>query len=404
MEGNRSTVQITGTEGGAMEHEEVDHNTNTEPLRSPKANADQSQYQVGTYTDDEKRRNKRGGILFVAAVIVWTLAAGLYSLRHPNINVLSILQVAIPTFILAVVTIVVFTKVPPHPMRRVSMERWLFGAMFVWPVVLLLSNSIPTATRGQLMHSLLYTGSPIVAAILAVVAGCHYPDSRRFLKWLAGMVLTITLFFMAVVCADSVQHGWRWIQSATEAPISWLDLDLVVLSVLYLLVPERRWKQNRRTVAVTLTILLAVSLGGYLVSFSQRGAVRLQTGYDMTQQVKMGTIPSENVPAFALTGTGTYTIDFTDTATLVEMRDTRTIFVETTLPGPTPKKMFVQLYLCQPLSSRTVKLADGAIAYSGPGYPQLVKGRSYRVNGVLEKAWQVSPRVFVPSAANIQEQ
>jgi len=51
-----------------------------------------------------------------------------------------------------------------------------------------------------------------------------------------------------------------------------------------------------------------------------------------------------------------------------------------------------------------VKLADGTIAYSGPGYPQLVKGRSYRVTGVLEKNWQVSPRVFVPSAANIQEQ
>ena len=387
-----------------MEHEEKDHNTDTEPLHPPKASADQSQYQVGTYTDDEKRRNKRGGILFIAAVIVWSLAAGLYSLRHPNINVVSILDVAIPTFILAVVTIVVFTKVPPQPMRRVSMERWLFGAMFLWPVVLLLSNYIPTATRGQLMYSVLYTGSPIFAAVLVVIAGRQYPASRRFLKWLAAMVLTITLFFMAVVCADSVQHGWRWIRGATETPISWLDLDLVVLSVLFLLVPERRWKSNRRTVAVTLALLLTVSLGGYFVSLSGKGAVRLQTGYDITQQVKMGNIPSENVPDFILNGTDTYTIDFSGTVTLVEMRDTRTIFVETTFPGPTPKKMFVQLYLCQPLSSGTVKLADGTIAYGGPGYPQLVKGRSYLVTGVLEKNWQVSPRVFVPSAANIQEQ
>jgi hypothetical protein len=60
-----------------MEREEDDHNTNAEPLHPPKAGAAQSQYQVGTYTNDEKRRNKRGGILFVAAVIVWSLAAGL---------------------------------------------------------------------------------------------------------------------------------------------------------------------------------------------------------------------------------------------------------------------------------------------------------------------------------------
>ncbi|MEN6387869.1 MAG: DMT family transporter [Candidatus Cryosericum sp.] len=387
-----------------MEHEENDHNTELEPARPPKASADQSQYRVGNKTDDEERRNKRGGILFIAAVMVWSLAAGLYSLRHPNINVISIVDVAIPTFILAVVTIVVFTKEPPQPMRGVRIERWLFGAMFLWPVVLLLGNYIPTATRNQLMSSLLYTGSPIFAAVLAVIGGRHYPASRRFLKWLAAMVLTITLFFMAVVWVDSLQHGWRWIRSATESPISWLDLDLVVLSVLFLLVPERKWKQNRRTVAITLALLLTVSLGGYLVSLSQKGAVRLQTGYDMAQQVKWGSIPSENVPDFVLNGTDTYTIDFSETVTLVEMRDTRTIFAEVTFPGSTPEKMFVQLYLCQPLSSRTVKLADGTIAYSGPGYPQLVKGRSYRVTGVLEKNWQVSPRVFVPSAANIQEQ
>jgi hypothetical protein len=254
------------------------------------------------------------------------------------------------------------------------------------------------------MNSLIYTGSPIFAAILAGIGGYHYPASRRFLKWLAAMILTITLFFMVVVYLDSLQHGWRWIRGATETPISWLDVDLVVLSMLYLLVPERRWKQNRRTVAITLALLLAVSLGGYLLSLSGKGAVRLQTGYDIAQQVKMGNIPSENVPGFALNRTDTYTIDFSGTVTVVEMRDTRTIFAETTFPDPTPKKMLVQLYLCQPLSSGTVKLADGTIAYSGSGYPQLVSGRSYLVTGVLEKAWQVSPRVFVPSPANIREQ
>ena len=138
---------------------------------------------------------------------------------------------------------------------------------------------------------------------------------------------------MAVVFADSVQHGWRWIRSATETPISWLDLDLVVLSVLYLLVPERRWKQNRRTVAVTLVLVLTVSLGGYLVSLSQKGAVRSQTGYDMVHLVEMNRIPRENVPDFVLNGTDTYTIDFSGTVTIANVMNTRTIYAETTFPG-----------------------------------------------------------------------
>jgi len=124
----------------------------------------------------------------------------------------------------------------------------------------------------------------------------------------------------------------------------------------------------------------------------------------MVHLVEMNRIPRENVPDFVLNGTDTYTIDFSGTVTIANVMNTRTIYAETTFPGPTPKKMLVQLYLCQPLSSRTVKLPDGTIAYSGAGYTQLVQGRSYRVTGVLEKNWQVSPWVFVPSPANIQEQ
>jgi hypothetical protein len=393
-----------GTEGGTMGHEVKDNNPETKSLHPRKTSANQSQYQVGTYTDDEKRRNKHGGILLIVAVVVWSLAAGLYSQRYPSINVVSILTLAIPTFILALVTIVVFTKVPPQPGRRVSIEKWLFLAMFSWLFTIFVCNGLAAPGNSQVMGFVIYTGSPIVAAILAGIAGCHYPASRRFLKWLAAMILTITFFLMVAGWVDSMQHGWAWMRSAAETPIFWLDVDLVVLSVLYLLVPERAWKQNRRSVTITLALLLAVSIGGYLLFFSSKGAVRLRTGYDITQQIKVGNIPSENVPDFVLNGTDTYTVDFSGIVTIADVRDTRTIYAETAFPGPTPTRMTVQLYLCQPLSSRTVKLADGIIAYSGQGYPQLVSGRSYLVTGVLEKAWQVSPRVFVPSPANIREQ
>ena len=386
-----------------MEHEEKDYNAETGCIHPPKASADQSQYQVGTYTDDEKRRNKRGGILFIATVVALSLAVWLFSRVFPYINKLSILGIAVPVLVVSIVTIVIFAKVAPQKARKSHVEKWLFCAMFLWPVVVLLCNYIPTAAHDQLMYSLIYTGSPIFAAILAGIGGCHYSASRRFVKWLAAIILLVTIYVGGVLFLDSLQHGWAWMRGAAETPIFWLDVDLVVLSVLYLLVPERRWKQNRRSIAITLALLLAVSIGGYFLFLSGKGAVRLQTGWDMAQQIKMGNIPSENVPDFVLNGTNTYTIDFSGTVTIGDVRDTRTIYAETAFPGPTPKKMFVQLYLCQPLSSRTVKLADGTIAYGGQGYPQLVSGRSYLITGVLEKAWQVSPRVFVPSPANIRE-
>lgn len=287
--------------------------------------------------------------------------------------------------------------------RKPSIEKWLFLAMFSWLFVIFVCNGLATPTNSRVMGSVIYTGSPIVAAILAEVAVRYYPVSRRFLKWLAVVILIATTYLAFMVYSDATYHGFSLLQNAAASPAFWLFVDLVVLSVLYLLVPEKGWKQNRRSIAITLALLLAVSIGGYFLFLSGKGAMRLPTGQDIALQIKAGNIPSENVPDFVLNGTGTYTIDFSGTVTVGYVGDTRTIYADTTFPGPTPKRMAVQLYLCQPLSSRAMKLADGTIAYGGPGYPQLVNGRSYLVTGVLEKAWQVNPRVFVPSPANIRE-
>jgi hypothetical protein len=288
--------------------------------------------------------------------------------------------------------------------RKQSIERRLFLAMFAWLFVMFMCNGPATPTNSNVMGFMIYTGSPIVAGILAGIAVRYYPASRRFLKWLAVVILVAATYLAFMVCSDAAYHGFSILQSAAASPSFWLFFDLVVLGVLYLLVPEKAWRQNRRTVLVTLVLLLVASVGGYFLSLSGKGAVRLQTGYDLVAHIKTGTIQREHVPDCVLNRTDTCTMDFSETVTLDEVSDTRTIYVETTFPGPTPRRRTVRLYLCQPLTSRGVRLSDRIFAYSGPGYPQLVKGRSYLVTGVLEKAWQSSPWVFVLSAANIQEQ
>jgi len=126
--------------------------------------------------------------------------------------------------------------------RRRKIGKWLFGAMFLWPVILLVCD---VAAKG--MHSespyyiAAYIGSPLYAAILIVIALCEYPASRRFLKWLAGIILVIATYWGVAYYFDSLQHGWKWVESATRSPIVLLDGVLVVLSVLYLVLPQRAW-------------------------------------------------------------------------------------------------------------------------------------------------------------------
>lgn len=142
------------------------------------------------------------------------------------------------------------TVKPVHPWttmdnensRRTRIERWLFGAMFLWPVILLVCDAV-----GNWMHSgypyymAEYIGSPIFAAILAGIALCNYPASRRFLKWLATVILIVTLYLGVMVYGDSLYHGFWWLESALRSPVFWLYLVLVVLSVTYLIVPQRVW-------------------------------------------------------------------------------------------------------------------------------------------------------------------
>ncbi len=125
-------------------------------------------------------------------------------------------------------------------------ERWLFGAMFLWPVILLACDAIGTSIlNGWLSYVAAYIASPIFAAILMGIALHYYPVSRRFLKWFAAAILIVAVYIGQMYYLDSLQHGWRWTRDAVETPIFWLDVVLVVLSVLLIILPERAWGQIR---------------------------------------------------------------------------------------------------------------------------------------------------------------
>jgi len=125
--------------------------------------------------------------------------------------------------------------------RKSNIEKWLFGAMFLWPVVLGVSVDIAFPLHNEFANYLTYTGSTIFTTILAVIALCNYPASRRFLKWLAAIILLITLYLGVMAYGDSLYHGFWWVESVTSSPVFWLYLVLVVLSATYLIVPQRAW-------------------------------------------------------------------------------------------------------------------------------------------------------------------
>ena len=127
----------------------------------------------------------------------------------------------------------------------------------------------------------------------------------------------------------------------------------------------------------------------------------------MATQIKKGTTiyATENVPAFVLNGTSTYTTDFSATVKVLDVLDTRTIRVEILSPTTFEQQpgYMGYLYLCTPLSEKTEKLADGTVVYSGTGYPQIIVGRSYDVAGVLQHPWQDYPLIYIPAAGEFQQ-
>jgi hypothetical protein len=129
--------------------------------------------------------------------------------------------------------------------RKPNIEKWLFWAMFLWPVVLMVSVEISNAIHSEFANYLTYTGSTLFATTLAGIALCYYPASSRFLKWLAAIILVVTLYLGVILYGDSLYHGFWWVESVTSSPVFWLYVVLVILSVLYLVLPQRAWGSAR---------------------------------------------------------------------------------------------------------------------------------------------------------------
>jgi len=163
-----------------------------------------------------------------------------------------------------------------------------------------------------------------------------------------------------------------------------------------------------RFVAVGVVLLLVISVGAYfLLRPNGKATIAVPVGDDMATQIKKGTTiyTTENVPAFVLDGTSTFTTDFSATVKVMDVLDTRTIRVEILSPTTFEQQAGYMgyLYLCTPLSEKAEKFTDGTVGYNGTGYPQIITGRSYDVVGVLQHPWQDYPLIYIPTAAEFQQ-
>lgn len=92
--------------------------------------------------------------------------------------------------------------------RTSSLVGKLGRILFWWSPALLVFGTIVQAAGGQWGDSLSYLGSPVLAAIMIVIAVRHYPASRRFLKWFVAITLVATILFGGFFqCASLAYKG-----------------------------------------------------------------------------------------------------------------------------------------------------------------------------------------------------
>ena len=169
-------------------------------------------------------------------------------------------------------------------------------------------------------------------------------------------------------------------------------------------------KSRSRSITVTLmSILLAVVMVATGCAPTSTGTVDVREGDTMDIRVQSGATGYKGlVPAFVLDGTSPYTKDLSATFKVTDVIDTRMIWADTTalvsLAGQTSQEhMSVILYLCQPLSDKADRFINGTVAYSASGYPDIIKGHTYAITGILQPGWQSIPLIYVPTAYDFKE-
>lgn len=162
--------------------------------------------------------------------------------------------------------------------------------------------------------------------------------------------------------------------------------------------------------AAFMSILLAVVLVATGCALPRvTWPVDVRQGDTMDIQVQSGATGYKGlVPAFVLDGTSPYTMDLSATFKVTDVIDTRMVWADTTalvsLAGQSSEEhMSVILYLCQPLSDKADRFINGTVAYGATGYPDIVKGQTYAMTGILQPGWQSIPLIYVPTAYDFKE-
>ncbi|HWQ21832.1 MAG TPA: DUF4829 domain-containing protein [Clostridia bacterium] len=173
----------------------------------------------------------------------------------------------------------------------------------------------------------------------------------------------------------------------------------------------RTTKSRSRSIAAAfISILLAVVLVAPGCALPRvTWSVDVRQGATMDIQVQSGATGYNGlVPAFVLDGTSPYTNDLSATFKVTDVIDTRTVWADTTAPvslagQSSQEHISVILYLCWPLSDKADRFINGTVAYSATGYPDIIKGHTYTITGVLQQGWQSIPLIYVPTAYDFKE-
>jgi hypothetical protein len=166
-----------------------------------------------------------------------------------------------------------------------------------------------------------------------------------------------------------------------------------------------------RTNSRTILALLLVAAIGLAAGCARRitGKVDVPYGDPMDVQVQSGAQEYKGiVPAFVLDGKSPYFKDLHATFTVTDVINTRIVWADTTalvsLAGQSSQThLSVILYLCQPLSQKADKYSDGSVAYGGTAYPDIVKGHTYTISGILQPHWDNIPLIYVPTAYDFRK-
>ena len=99
-----------------------------------------------------------------------------------------------------------WTPVDGENPRKSRIEKWLFGILLLWPIFVLICDTVGTVVKMPFADYLVFFGSPVVAAILAVFALRRYPVTRKFLKTLVGLLLIATVLWGGFFQCASLAH------------------------------------------------------------------------------------------------------------------------------------------------------------------------------------------------------